>query len=246
MGEKVTPKVDLAFKKIFGVEENKDLLISLINSIVSEQDQVTDIILKNPYNAKKFKKDKLSVLDIKAQGHDGKQFNVEIQIADEHDYAKRSLYYWGRFYTDQLKESGSYSDLKRTIGIHILNFTSIPHSEKYHCKFNLKEETEGFAYFDDIELHTIELNKFSKGMSDDYDTLISKIKSSLDMWLAFLTRYDLLDPAKSPIDASVTKALHVLDTINFSDEEREVYRERLDWLRLEASALEKFWRRGRG
>ncbi len=41
----ISPRVDIAFKKIFGVEENKDLLISLINSIVSEKDQVSDITL---------------------------------------------------------------------------------------------------------------------------------------------------------------------------------------------------------
>ncbi|MGR3973378.1 MAG: PD-(D/E)XK nuclease family transposase [Candidatus Rhabdochlamydia sp.] len=46
--EKFNPCVDIAFKKIFGVEENKDLLISLINSIVGPQDQVTDITLLNP------------------------------------------------------------------------------------------------------------------------------------------------------------------------------------------------------
>ena len=46
----VNPRVDLAFKKIFGVEENKDLLISLINSIVSEDDQVADVTLLYPYN----------------------------------------------------------------------------------------------------------------------------------------------------------------------------------------------------
>ncbi|CAG7588915.1 PD-(D/E)XK nuclease family transposase [Hyalomma marginatum] len=46
--EKITPRVDLAFKKIFGVEENKDLFISLINSIVSQEDQVEDVTLLNP------------------------------------------------------------------------------------------------------------------------------------------------------------------------------------------------------
>ena len=40
--EKISPRVDITFKKIFGVEENKDLLISLINSIVSEEDQVQE------------------------------------------------------------------------------------------------------------------------------------------------------------------------------------------------------------
>ena len=91
--EKISPRVDLAFKKIFGVEENKDLLISLINSIVGQDDQVEDITLLNPYNPKNFRQDKLSILDIKAKGIDSKRFNIEIQISDEADYDKRVLYY---------------------------------------------------------------------------------------------------------------------------------------------------------
>ena len=65
---KINPRVDIAFKKIFGVEENKDLLISLINSIVGKDDQVEEVTLLNPYNPKNFTSEKLSILDIKAQG----------------------------------------------------------------------------------------------------------------------------------------------------------------------------------
>ena len=50
----ISPRVDVAFKKIFGVEENKDLLISLINSIVSKEDQIVDLTLLNPYIRKTF------------------------------------------------------------------------------------------------------------------------------------------------------------------------------------------------
>ena len=60
---RISPRVDVAFKKIFGVEQNKDLLISLINSIVSLEDQVSDVTLLNPYNAQNFSRDKLSILD---------------------------------------------------------------------------------------------------------------------------------------------------------------------------------------
>ncbi len=81
----INPRVDIAFKKIFGVEENKDLTISLINSIVSEEDQITELTLLNPYNPKNFKSDKLSILDIKATNTSGKMFNIEIQITDEAD-----------------------------------------------------------------------------------------------------------------------------------------------------------------
>ena len=135
---RISPKVDIAFKKIFGVEENKDLLISLINSIVGEEDQVADVTLLNPYNPKSFKQDKLSILDIKAQGVDGKRFNIEIQISDEADYDKRALYYWAKLYTEQLKASQGYDKLSKAIGIHILNFTSIPETKNYHNVFHIK------------------------------------------------------------------------------------------------------------
>ena len=100
--ETISPRVDLAFKKIFGVEENKDLLISLINSIIGTEDQVKEVTLLNPYNPKNFKQDKLSILDVKATNQDGKRFNIEIQISDEADYDKRALYYWAKLYTEQL------------------------------------------------------------------------------------------------------------------------------------------------
>lgn len=97
-------RFDIVFKKIFGVEENTDFLISLINSVVGEEYQVADITLLNPYNAKNFREDKLSILDIKALGTNGKRFNIEIQINDEADYDKRALYYWAKLYTEQLKD----------------------------------------------------------------------------------------------------------------------------------------------
>ena len=246
--EKITPRVDLSFKKIFGVEENKDLLISLINSIVSKADQVTGVTLLNPYNPKNFKHDKLSILDIKAEGVDGKRFNIEIQISDEADYDKRALYYWAKLYTEQLKVAEDYASLSKAIGIHILNFTSIPQVDKYHNVFHITEKDSGLLYFKDLELHTIELNKFTKNSDDKLSDIIAKVKTTLDMWVAFLTRHDLLNKDNLPKeldDASLKKALTVLDVMNFSQEEREAYEDHLKWLRIEANTLKKYEQKGR-
>jgi predicted transposase/invertase (TIGR01784 family) len=240
--EKISPRVDLAFKKIFGVEENKDLLISLINSIVGQDDQVEDITLLNPYNPKNFRQDKLSILDIKAKGIDGKRFNIEIQISDEADYDKRALYYWAKLYTEQLKVAQDYSTLSKAIGIHILNFTSIPQAQNYHNVFHITEKENGFAYFKDLELHTIELNKFTSDSSEELQDIVAKTRNALDMWLAFLTRHDLLKADKLPKELDndkLKKALNVLDVLNFSEEERELYEDHLKWLRIEANTLKK-------
>ena len=241
--EKISPRVDLAFKKIFGVEENKDLLISLINSIVGQDDQVEDITLLNPYNPKNFRQDKLSILDIKAKGVHGKRFNIEIQISDEADYDKRALYYyWAKLYTEQLKTAQDYSTLSKAIGIHILNFTSIPQAQNYHNVFHITEKENGFAYFKDLELHTIELNKFTCDSSEELQDIVAKTRNVLDMWLTFLTRHDLLKADKLPKELDndkLKKALKVLDVLNFSEEERELYEDHLKWLRIEANTLKK-------
>ncbi|MCE2731552.1 MAG: Rpn family recombination-promoting nuclease/putative transposase [Rickettsiaceae bacterium] len=240
--EKISPRVDVAFKKIFGVEENKDLLVSLINSILGKEDQVLDITLLNPYNPQNFRQDKLSILDIKAKGIDGKRFNIEIQISDEADYDKRALYYWAKLYTEQLKVAQDYSTLAKAIGIHILNFTSIPEAENYHNVFHITEKENGFAYFKDLELHTIELNKFTCDSSEELQDIVAKTRNALDMWLTFLTRHDLLKADKLPKELDndkLKKALKVLDVLNFSEEERELYEDHLKWLRIEANTLKK-------
>jgi predicted transposase/invertase (TIGR01784 family) len=241
--EPIDPRVDLVFKKIFGVEENKDLLISLVNSIVGEEDQVEDVTLLNPYNTQNFRQEKLSILAIKAKGKDGKRYNIEIQVSDEADYDKRALYYWAKLYTEQLKVAEDYDKLAKAIGIHILNFTSIPEMNKYHNVFHITEKETGFAYFRDLELHTIELKKFSKNTNEGLEQILSKVKNALDIWIAFLTRRDLLNkenlPPKLDIPA-LKKALHVLDVMSFGDEEREAYESHLKWLRIEANTLKKY------
>ncbi|RZI45732.1 Rpn family recombination-promoting nuclease/putative transposase [Candidatus Finniella inopinata] len=245
--EKISPRVDIAFKKIFGVEENKDLLISLINSIVGEEDQVAEVTLLNPYNPKNFKNDKLSILDVKAKGADGKRFNIEIQISDEADYDKRALYYWVKLYTEQLEVGEDYALLSKAIGIHILNFTSILGVEKYHNVFHVTERETGVPYFKDLELHTVELKKFSNNAREGLENIVAKVKNSLDMWVAFLTRHDLLNKDHLPSrmdNPALKKALNVLDVMNFGAEERELYESHLKWLRVEANTLRKYEAKG--
>lgn len=242
----INPKVDLVFKKLFGVEENKDLLISLINSVVSSADQVADVIILNPYNAQNFRSDKLSILNIKAKGENGKRFNIEIQITDEADYEyhvsdKRALYYWAKLYTEQLASGEDYSSLSKAIGIHILNFISITDDERYHNCFQILEKETGEKYFTDLELHTIELKKF-EGETKELSELVSKVKSTLDIWLAFLTRHNLLKKDKLPPELdnkNLKKALSALEVMNFSEEEREAYDDHLKQLMIEANTLKK-------
>ena len=249
MSERLDPRVDIAFKKIFGVEENKDLLISLINAVVSEEDQISDVMILNPYNPKDFKMDKLSILDIKARGCNGRFYNIEIQITDEGDYSKRALYYWAKLYCGQLQQAGNYSELEKSIGIHILNFTSLPHEKGYHNTFRIRSDSSGSAYFEDLEMHTLELSKFHKKGDKDLSSLVSRIKSRIDLWLMFLTSNDLLNTRKDNLpeefdDVGLKKAMSVLDYMNLSDEERDAYEDHRKWLMIEENTLQHYEKKG--
>jgi predicted transposase/invertase (TIGR01784 family) len=110
--------------------------------------------------------------------------------------------------------------------------------------FHITEDKHHKKYFKDFELHTIELNKFSndsKQLQENLSDLVVKIKNALDLWVTFLTRYDLLkkDPLpKAFNNPYLKKAIKVLNIMNFSEQEKEDYEGHLKWLRTEASALQ--------
>ena len=122
------------------------------------------------------------------------------------------------------------------------NFTSIPKAKEYHNIFHIAEKNKGFTYFEDLELHTIELNKFSSNANEELVDIVAKVKNSLDMWSTFLTRNDLLKADNLPIelnDANLKKAITVLEVMNFNDEERDFYEDHLKWMMIEASTVKK-------
>jgi predicted transposase/invertase (TIGR01784 family) len=221
---RINPRVDFAFKKLFGSEENKDLLISLINSMVRERDQVADLELKNPYSLAAYREGKLSILDIRARDVKGRWFNVEMQISEDRNFDKRAIYYWSKLVTEQLAEGMMYKELKKTISLNILNFDFTPGKDEYHTIYRIINTRTGVDdnLHDMFELHYLELLKFKK----DY----AQIGTALDRWAAFLSRaYDLNRdnlPLELRKDVHILKAIAAVDRM-FDEEERQIYEVRM-------------------
>ncbi len=239
---KINPRVDFAFKKLFGSENNKDLLISLINSIVSEKDQVQDVILKNPYNFATFLHDKMSIVDIKAQGTNNLWFDIEMQISEDSHYDKRSLYYWAKMLTEQIGDGKAFKSLTKTICINILNFNiRNKEDENYHSQYKILNEAtnKSDSLHNLFKIHYIELERFNKEYPD--------LKTALDRWVAFLKTAHKLNKTDLPKtmekDESIIKAIDEVDRM-FNEEEREQYINRRDTLLAEQSELDTATEKG--
>lgn len=218
---RLNPKVDLAFKKLFGSEENKDLLKSMVNSILPPEEQIHDIQMKNPYNLADYIEGKLSILDIKAVDHKGKWYDIEIQVEPLRYCGQKALFYWAKVFTEQLESGGMYSKLNKTIVISILDFIYFPNDDRYHRIIAPRdiETQKKHAGLDYMDLHFIELKKFNKDLRE--------ITTTLERWVTFLNNAYKYEKKKIPAELSkdkeVKKAIEKLDVMYLSEKERQYY-----------------------
>jgi len=113
------PKVDVVFKSIFGTEENKSILISLLNAVLgwTGEQQIVAAKILNPYLEPEYIDDSYGILDIKVQLGTGELVDVEMQMGDRANMERRSTYYICRIFGDQKITRSRYQDLNRAIAI---------------------------------------------------------------------------------------------------------------------------------
>lgn len=174
------PKIDFIFKNIFDNKTSSNILISLLNAVLGykkNENRITEITIDDSFIKKENIEDKFAVLDIKATLNDGTRINIEMQVIDQYDMKKRSLYYLSRLYSEQLKQGDEYKKLNGAISINILNFNLL-NNNRYHNHFLFKENQTNEVFTDLMQIHIIELAKFNKDPKD--------IQDELESWVEFL------------------------------------------------------------
>src|SRR5438093_13559601 len=135
----IDPKVDYAFKRVYGREENRDVLASILEAVLAgtEFATITDLEILNPFNERDTADDKLSVVDVRARQKSGEVFNVEMQMLPYKALPKRLLYYWSVSYAEQLDKGHDYSALKPGIVICFADYDVFPGHSGFHSRFQL-------------------------------------------------------------------------------------------------------------
>ena len=229
------PKMDFVFKNIFGSEKHPNILISFLNATLKPKDLITEVEIKNTDLNKGYIEDKFSRLDVKATTSNNEIINIEIQLKNEYNMIKRSLYYWSKLYSEQLNEGKDYSLLKRTICINILNFKYLK-TRMFHSVYRMKEIHTNEELSDIQEIHFIEIQKLEDG-SDEKDMLVA--------WIEFLKNpeSEKVRSLEMSVD-EIREAKDELIKMSNDDTQRELYEMRAKTLRDKISALNEAERKG--
>ena len=138
----ISPRTDFAFKKIFGSEESKDILISFLNAILEleGQQEIIDLTILDPYRISKIKILKDSCVDVRAKTQCGKEIIIEMQVEEQVEFKKRMMYNVAKSYVNQIDIAEGYEKLHPVIGIAITNFNVIQKNKKYINHFIFKRK----------------------------------------------------------------------------------------------------------
>lgn len=213
----VDVKNDVAFRKIFGNENKKEILISFLNAILgfAEGKKIVDVAIKDTYIPALLKELKNSILDVRATDQRGISYIVEMQLEEPKGFDKRVQYYAAKQYAVQIDKGEDYPKLNQVIFIGILNFDMFEGGD-YLTRHLFINTSTGNQDLKDIEYSFIELTKFNK-QEHELETLTEK-------WVYFIKNAENLNviPANTN-DKGLEEAYNDANTHQWTKDELWAY-----------------------
>ena len=218
----INPYTDFGFKKLFGTEMNKDLLISFLNALLNgKEKEIDDVQYLNGENLGESYGDRRSVFDVYCKAKDGSRFIVEMQKAEQAYFKDRSVYYATTPIRQQAPKGEWDYQLNEVYTVGILNF-EFPHGEypadSYRHEIKLEDTEDHHVFYDKLTFIYLEMPKFTK-TEDELETMFDK-------WMFVLHNlYRLLERPKALQDRVFKKLFEQAEIARYSEAERRQYEE---------------------
>ena len=219
---------DFAFKKLFGTEMNKDLLISFLNALFQGRELIRDLRYINTENLGGQEYDRKAVFDVYCETEDGKRILVEMQKAEQQYFKDRSIFYSTFPIRDQAVKGNSWDyHLNAVYTVGILNFSfDDADPSYYHHEVKLMDTHTCQVFYDKLTYIYLEMPKFHKGEHE--------LDSLFDKWLYVIKNLSQLMERPASLREKVFQ--HLFDQAeiaHFNPQERMSYEESLknyrDW-----------------
>ena len=230
---------DFGFKRVFGTEPNKALLIDFLNTLLPDYHQIQDVTFKNNENLGSTQIDRKAIFDIYCQAESGDFFIVEIQKAKQNFFKDRSVYY-STFPIQEQAEKGDWNyQLSPVYAVGVLDFVfeddkqeetilHVVELKDQHCK----------VFYDKLKFIYLELPKFTK--------TIEQLESHFDKWLFILKNLAQLNNVPQSLQEPIFNQLfEVAEIANFSRSEQDSYQSSLKYYRDLNNVVNTSWEEGR-
>ena len=230
----IDPKIDFAFKKIFGSSDSKDILINFLNAVLYEAQPLIEdleIIDSQPENPTLGTQE--TRLDVKAAINGDRIALVEIQLISVPSFGNRVLYNAAKSYSQQLTGKDRYERLKTVISLKIADFEMFENQPEFMSRFVFQEKEQQFECPDtEIELVFIELPKFSKELA--------VLETTADQWIYFIKNTSTLETVPETLSAvpEIQKAFRIAREDNFTQEELKELQKQEVWIQDQQIAIE--------
>jgi predicted transposase/invertase (TIGR01784 family) len=219
----VNPFTDFGFKKIFGEEASKPLLIDFLNSLLPQTNKVKDLSFKNTEHLGQSEADRKSLFDIYCEAENGEKFIVELQKAKQNFFKERTIYN-STFPIREQAEKGEWSAgrrIKAVFCIGILDFIfddyeNEPERSEVVHSIKLKNQN-GKTFYDKLNYIYLEMPNFSKTETE--------LETRLDQWLYFIKHLEDFQniPAIFKNEVIFNQAFEKAELARFDNAEWESY-----------------------
>ena len=216
----LNPFTDFGFKKIFGEEASKPLLVDFLNALLPEENQISDLTFKNTEQLGQTDADRKAIYDIYCENAKGEKFIVELQKAKQNYFKERTIYY-STFPIKEQAEKGEWNyNLKAVYCVGILDFTFDDYEnepEKSEVVHTIKLKNQhGKIFYNKLTYMYLEMPNFKKEESE--------LETRLDKWLYFIKHLE--DFETIPLifkDAIFSQAFEKAELANLGQVELDTY-----------------------
>lgn len=219
-GEKyINPLTDFGFKRIFGSEFNKELLISFLNALLAGERVITDVTFKNSEHLGTSEQERRAIFDVYCTTDTGARIIVEMQNVYQEFYKDRSIYY-STFPISEQAQRGEWNyELQDVYTVGILNFTFPEDKQSDNCVYReikLMDVKSKEVFYDKLTYIYVELANFHRSL-DDCDTI-------LDKWIYCLKNLQNLMSRPSALQERVFRSLfHTAEISQLTTEDLRAY-----------------------
>lgn len=232
MAKYINPYTDFGFKKLFGEEANKDLLIDFLNQLLPAHHQIADLNFRNVENLADSSAERKAIFDIHCKAISGERFIVEMQKAKVKYFKDRSLFYVTFPIRDQAQQGDWNFNLEPIYFVAILDFEydEVEERRKFRRDVALKDQ-DGDVFFDKLHFKFLQMPLFRLQEHE--------LKTKFDKWCYFLKNLESFDHMPSILNEPIfQKAFGTAELASLSAEQRDRYEQSLIQYRDLKSALE--------